>query len=192
VLGDGWREIRKTVYSIYVKNKYIYAQPNDRADTIGLLWTMGTQISVIATNGTWYKVEMKHAYGSAVGYVKCAHTTDRWEDVHFTKIPEEHGVIFGTVKDGKSGAYLSEIGFDRTSSVFIPYAMTAGDDGYVFQIEAVNDSGTWARVHYYGYDSKGKLIDGKKTYYCSTEYLDMTEYDDWKAGQELAEEDGLI
>ncbi len=149
---SGWRNISKTVYCTRLVSLHTIA--DDTRFYCENVW-IGRSLKVIATDGTWYKVEYEyHPQGFA--YIMCQYVTDNKDMVTFSNLnrPTAH------IKDGKAGVYLCRDMNESSAAFFVPYGRE-----YI-TIEAINKTGDWAKVRFYGYDANGAFHDASTIYYC--------------------------
>lgn len=155
-----WTTINKTVYGI-TPNAAIHTITDDNKSFCGNVY-VGEKFDVIATDGTWYKIQYT-CVSQDYAYIMCKYVTDKVKTVTFNRIEGADAPL----KDGANGVYLCN-GLDEISNIFI--SRDAFGNGYL-SVEEINETKDWIKVRYQGYDSNGGYHDASKVYYCSTKNL---------------------
>ena len=130
--------------------------------------SVGRALNVIATNGTWYKVEYPYL-PQGFAYIMCKYVTDNKDEATFIDYSAGNIKTAG-VMDGIKGVYLCK-DLSEESSSQIGYITYDHSYEYSFYVEGINQKGDWVKVRYCGYDSMNRYYDGTVIYYCKTNKL---------------------
>ncbi|MBR4087098.1 MAG: hypothetical protein IKK30_04490, partial [Clostridia bacterium] len=162
---SGWQQESKKVYCI--RKVSLHTTTDDNKNSCEKVY-VGRTLTVIETNGTWYKVKYP-SISQGFAYIMCKYVTENKEETTFDDYPEDE-IKTAVVRDGIKGIYLCEDLSEEESSQagYITYAQSHDNN---LRVEAINQKGDWVKVRYCGYDSKNKYHDGTSLYYCKINKL---------------------
>lgn len=164
-VASGWQEENKKVYCI--GNVSLHTTTDDNKNYCEKV-SAGRTLSVIATNGIWYKVDYPHL-SRGFAYIMCKYVTDNKDEAIFVNYSAEN-IKSAVVLEGIKGVYLcKDLSEESLSQVgYITYDQS---HQYSFYIEGINQKGNWVKIRYCGYDSENRYYDGSQLYYCKTNNL---------------------
>lgn len=162
---SGWQQENKTVYCI--RKASLHTTTDDNKNHCENVW-IGRSLSVISTDGLWYKVKYENL-PQGYAYIMCKYVTDNKKEATFIDYASD-SIKSATVLDGKKGVYLYTDLCEEASSQ-VGYITYDQSHQYSFYIEGINQKGDWVKVRYCGYDSKNKYYDGNALYYCKRNNL---------------------